>query len=100
FWSKFIIIFACIQAGKFWLGFIAVVVSLLTLSSFLKVQKYAFFGELKEQWKELKEVPWLMCLSMIILSLMCIGFGLLLVPAIRSFVFDPAVSVLLNGIKI
>ena len=52
FWSKLIIIIACVQAGKVWYGLIAVVVSLLTLSCFLRVQKYAFFGKLNPEFSE------------------------------------------------
>lgn len=39
FWSKFIIVLACIESGHPWLALAAVLVSLITLASFLKVQK-------------------------------------------------------------
>ncbi len=98
FWSKLIIILACIQTGRYWLGFIAVIGSLLTLASFLKVQKYAFFGPLNPKLEHVKEVPFSMRISMIILAIFCILMGLLLLPQIKTIVFDPAVKVLMDGI--
>lgn len=99
FWSKLIIIKACMQAGKVWLDFIAIIVSLLTLVSFLKVQKYAFFGKLNPELENVREVPFSMQLAMIFLSLLCIFMGLLLVPGIKDVFLDPAVDVLKNGIE-
>jgi multicomponent Na+:H+ antiporter subunit D len=99
FWSKLVIIIACIQAGKFGLGLIAVIVSLLTLASFLKVQKYAFFGKLNPEFEQIKEVPTSMKISMILLSIMCVTMGLLLLPGIKEIFLDPAVKVLTEGIK-
>ncbi len=97
FWSKLIIILACVQAQRYWLGVIAVVASLLTLSSFLKVQKYAFFGKLNPEYEKVKEVPGSMQVAMIILSILCTFLGLLLIPQLKSILLDPAVQVLVNG---
>jgi len=99
FWSKLVIILACIEAKKFVLGLIGVIVSLLTLASFLKVQKYAFFGKLNPEFEDIKEVSSSMKISMILLSAMCVLMGLLLVPAIRTIFLDPAVKVLIDGVK-
>lgn len=99
FWSKLLIILACIEAGRFWLGIIAVIASLLTLSSFLKVQKYAFFGKLNPEHNEVKEVPITMQVAMILLSILCIFLGLLLLPRLESAFLDPAVEVLRNGVN-
>lgn len=99
FWSKLIIILACIQVNKFYFGLITVIVSLLTLASFLKVQKYAFFGKLNPKYYEIKEVPVAMQISMIILSLLCILMGFLLLPQVKMILLDPAVEVLKNGIE-
>ncbi|MDI6641198.1 MAG: proton-conducting transporter membrane subunit [Elusimicrobiota bacterium] len=99
FWSKLVIILACIQVGKFGLGLIAIIVSLLTLASFLKVQKYAFFGKLNPEFEQIKEVSFSMKIAMILLSMMCIFMGLLLVPGIKSVFLNPAVEVLTNGVE-
>jgi multicomponent Na+:H+ antiporter subunit D len=96
FWSKLIIIFACLQKGYVGYGLVCVVGSILTLASFMKVQKYAFLGELKEKYKNLKEVPWAMKLSMISLAAICVLGGLLLLPSLKFFLND-AVNVLLEG---
>ena len=96
FWSKLFIIVACIQAGKLWFALAAVIGSILTLSSFLKVQKYAFFDELKKGLENVKEAPWLMGSAMILLALLCflIGVGF---PWFISFVINPAVAAVANG---
>ncbi|MBN1383863.1 MAG: hypothetical protein JW983_03145 [Elusimicrobia bacterium] len=99
FWSKLIIILACIQAGKFWLGFIAVIGSVLTLASFLKVQKYAFFGKLNPENNNIKEVPISMQSAMVILSILCIVTSLLLLPQVKEIFLNPAVEVIKNGME-
>ncbi len=97
FWSKFIIIWAAVEAGQYIFAFIAVLVSIITLAYYLKAQRLAFFGELGKAWNKVKEVPGLMCTSMIILSLLSLGLGILLIPGIRNMVLDPAVEVLESG---
>lgn len=96
FFSKLIIIFACIQADHPVYAFWAVLGSLLTLASFVKVQKYAFFGALNEKWKNAKEVPPAMLISMIILALICVISALLVLPAFSNFIRSAA-NVLLSG---
>jgi multicomponent Na+:H+ antiporter subunit D len=77
FWSKLIIIIALVQAGYYTLAAITVAVSFLTLVSFIKVQRYALFGELPEKLKHIKEVPAVMCAALVIFALLCIGTGIL-----------------------
>ncbi len=96
FWSKLIIIFACIQEKHFGYALCAVVASILTLASFMKVQKYAFLGKLNEKWQGIKEVSWPMKLSMIALAVICIVSGLLIAPLFKPFL-ESAVNVLLLG---
>jgi len=96
FFSKLIIIFAAAEAGRMGYAFSAVVASILTLASFMKVQKLAFFGTLNESLEKIKEVPLLMRLSMIILALICVAGGLLIVPFFRTFL-QSAVDTLLSG---
>jgi multicomponent Na+:H+ antiporter subunit D len=97
FWSKLVIILACISANRPGFAGWAIAGSVLTLASFMKVQRYGFFGSLRDKWKEVKEVPGFMRLSMIILAVLCMGMGLLLVPQIRDIILTPAVDVLMNG---
>lgn len=96
FFSKMIIIFACLQKGHLGYALAAVIGSILTLASFMKVQKYAFLGELKEKYKNIKEVPLAMKFSMVGLSLICVLGGFLLLPSFKFFLND-AVNVLLEG---
>ncbi len=97
FWSKLLIILAAIQAKHFIFAAIAVLVSILTLAYYLKVQRLAFFGELKDSLKGIKEVPLTMKLSMITLSIICLLGGLLLIPGIQKNFLSLATEVLTNG---
>jgi multicomponent Na+:H+ antiporter subunit D len=97
FWSKLIIIVACIQAKQYFAGFIATIVSFLTLSYFTKVLKYGFYGKSEVNYENIKEVPGTMVVPMIILSLCCIFMGLLLLPHIRQYFLDNVVNVLQQG---
>lgn len=98
FWSKLLIILACIQAGRYWVAGMAVLGSLLTLSSFLKVQKYAFFGELRSEHADVKEVPVSMQIAMIFLAVLCVLSGLLILPSVKGFLLEPAVQVVTKGL--
>ena len=97
FWSKLIIIAACIQAQHPLYALLAVFASVLTLASFTKVQKYIFFENLKEKWNNVREVPLLMCIAMVLLSVLCVFMGLLLIPAVWNLLLSPAVKVVLDG---
>ncbi len=99
FWSKLIIIIAAVQAGRYGYAFWAVVASVLTLASFMKVMKYAFLDRLKEKWNAVKEVPVFMKLSMSALALICILGGVLLVGALNDAFLERATDVLLEGTK-
>jgi multicomponent Na+:H+ antiporter subunit D len=96
FFSKLLIIIACIQKGHLGYGICAVAASILTLASFMKVQKFAFLGELKNKFKDIKEVPVTMRFSMITLAVICVVSGLLLLPLFRPFL-QSAADVLLLG---
>ena len=99
FWSKLILLVAAVQAGFFGLAAITVLVSLVTLISFLKVQQYIFLGELPENLQQVKENRGSMLVAMIFLACLCVLMGLLLVPGLRSNILDPAVKVLTDGIQ-
>ncbi len=99
FWSKLIIIIACVQANRLGYAFWAVLASILTLASFMKVMKYAFFGKLREKWNKVEEVPIYMKLAMVILALICVVGGVLLIYNINEVFLKPASDVLLEGTK-
>ena len=98
FWSKLIIVLAAVESGHYILAGVAVFASIITLAYYLKMQKLTFFGKLKDVYKELKEVPVLMCISMIALALLTVGLGVLLLPQLSRIVLEPAVKVISGGL--
>jgi len=86
FFSKLIIILACLQANHAGYAFWAVMGSVLTLVSFAKVQRYAFFGALKERCQKVKEAPLGMQIPMIVLAGICVLGGLLVMPKLADFI--------------
>lgn len=98
FWSKLFIIIGLVQAGRFALTVVTILVSVLTLAYYLKVQRLAFFGKLKERWSKIREVPKPMCFSMIVLAIICLGVGIFFYPVMKVLL-EPAVAVLQEGTK-
>ncbi|MGQ9629303.1 MAG: complex I subunit 5 family protein [bacterium] len=99
FWSKLLIVIAAVQAGFLSLAVVTILASFITLVYFLKVLRYAFWGNLPETLKGIRESPALMCASMVILAILCTGMGVLLIPGIREAVLEPAVGVLSSGLE-
>ena len=97
FWSKLIIIIAAVQAQRFGYAFWAVLASLLTLASFTKVMKYAFFGTLREKFAKIKEVPVFMMLSACLLALICLVGGVLIISSVSGVFLDQATDVIKEG---
>jgi multicomponent Na+:H+ antiporter subunit D len=98
FWSKLIIIIAAFQAQNTIGGIICILVSMVTLASFLKVQKYAFTRKVEQAISGIKEVPFGMVFSMVILAVLCIVVGLLFMPFVE-IIIKPAANVLLEGLS-
>jgi multicomponent Na+:H+ antiporter subunit D len=100
FFSKLIIIVAAVMGGFYLLAALAILVSIITLASFMKFQRYAFYNkEPAIRLKEIREVPLPMLLSMIILAVICILLSMLALPAIREAVLTPATDVLIDQMK-
>lgn len=97
FWSKLIIIVAAVQAAKYWYAFWAVVASLLTLGALLRALKYVFLGPPNPKWNDVKEIPFLMRASLIVLALVCVAGGILFLPGLRESFLGPASAALLKG---
>jgi len=95
FFSKLIIIIAAIQADKPWFAFIAVVGSLLTLASFMKVQRYGFRGE-KTITKVQNKIGFRMKTAMVVLAILCILSSAFIIPGIREVTLDPVVNIIVN----
>jgi multicomponent Na+:H+ antiporter subunit D len=100
FFSKLIIIIAAILARFYLLAALAVIVSIITLASFLKFQRYAFYDKPKNPMgSEVKEVPFPMVFSMIVLSILCLLLSLLVIPSVREVILAPAVNILTDPLK-
>jgi multicomponent Na+:H+ antiporter subunit D len=101
FFSKLIIIIAAVQAKYYFIAFMAVLVSVITLGSFLKIQKYAFGGKLSTflKNKTIKEVPFSMALSMILMAIFCLAMSLLALPQIKEIFLQPAINALLDSVQ-
>jgi multicomponent Na+:H+ antiporter subunit D len=100
FFSKLIIIIAAILARFYLLAALAVIVSIITLASFLKFQRYAFYDKPENlKGSEVKEVPFSMVFSMIVLSIICLLLSLLVIPSVREAFLTPAVDILTDPLK-
>ena len=100
FFSKLIIIIAAVMAKFYLLAALAVIVSIITLASFLKFQRYAFYNksDISEN-RQIKEVPFPMVFSMVVLSIICVLLSLLAIPDIRHAILTPAVNILTDHLK-
>lgn len=100
FFSKLIIIIAAVMAEFYLLAVLAVIVSIITLASFLKFQRYAFYNKpLNSIFKDIREVPFPMLLSMVTLGMICLLLSLLAIPSVREAVLTPAVDILTDPLK-
>jgi multicomponent Na+:H+ antiporter subunit D len=77
------------------LSIIAMVVSILTLASFMKVFHSRFMGPQLPEYAEVKEVPKLMIAGMVILTIFVIGFGLVPDLVVNNLI-APAANALID----
>lgn len=99
FWSKLILVIAAVQSGFYTLAAITVLVSIVTLISFLKVQRYVFLGDLPENLKSIVEHRGLMAFAMICLAVLCMLMGALVIyEPLRETVLGSAVNSLTSGL--
>ena len=76
FWSKFIIILALWNSGKFAYASVALLASILTLAYFLTLQRKVFFGKIAHGLENIKEAGWDLIVPQVILAVLIIGVGL------------------------
>ncbi len=96
FFSKLIIIIAAIQAGQPIFALLAVIGSLLTLASFMKVQRYGFRGQ-KIIETLTQKVEWRMKTAMIVLAVLCLITSAMIIPGIKEVTLDPVVNAIIQG---
>jgi multicomponent Na+:H+ antiporter subunit D len=87
--------------AKFYLlAILAVIVSIITLASFLKFQRFAFFNKTNnDKYRDIREVPFPMIFSMVVLSIICVVLSLLVIPEIRDTFLTPAINILTDPVK-
>ncbi len=93
--SKWLIYQATYESGYAIVTIIALLVSVMTLASFVKVAQSVFFGQLNEENKDVKEIPWLMRIPMTILALACI-IGGIAPKFINKYLIQPAALSIYN----
>jgi len=97
FWSKLMIVVALVMAGHPWLAAMTILVSFMTLLSFIKVQRYILEGDPSPEVARAEPVPASMKIAMALLAIVCIGAGLLF-PFFRERLIDGASGVLVNSV--
>jgi multicomponent Na+:H+ antiporter subunit D len=95
FWSKAIIIFACIQAHRPVLAFIAALVSILTLAYYFRALTPALFAPASEVRS--RPTP-AMNVAMAAMAVLVIASAIALLPSARQALFNGAVNVVTDGI--
>jgi multicomponent Na+:H+ antiporter subunit D len=97
FFGKLFIIIGAIQAGKLGFAIVAILVGVLTLAYFLKVERAAFFGTLKDKLKDVKEAPFSQKAATVGLAVLSILLGVGIVPLMKYLV-APAQEALMRGV--
>ncbi len=95
FWSKVIIIMAAVQAGHPVIAGLIIVESFMTLAMFIKVQRFALFGDLPAKLAKIKEAPFSMSFVLILLAVISIAAGLFSMNLFDS-IFLPAQEIVAN----
>ena len=95
FFSKEMVYDAALERG--WIFYaVALLGSVLTAASFLKLGHAAFFGKPSEQTRDVKEAPWPMLIPMIVLAGLCVLFGVANQIPLGTFI-QPAVGNKVTG---
>jgi len=98
FFSKLIIIIAAVYGRFYFLALLAVIVSIVTLASFMKFQRYAFQNkEPDRKNRAINEVPFPMIFSMAVLAFFCLALSMLAFPGVREAILTPAVNILMQS---
>ncbi|MFA9397803.1 MAG: proton-conducting transporter membrane subunit [Clostridiaceae bacterium] len=93
--SKWLIYQATYEAGYAPVTVIALLTSVLTLASLVKVIHSVFFGQLNEEHKDVKEAPLSMRIPMIVLAIIALVVGI--IPnVISKYLIEPAAYAVYN----
>ncbi len=101
FFSKLLIIYACVEAGRWVPAVLAAGIGVVTLLYFLKAMRFSLFGELPKALSNIREVPLPMAFSVIFLAMVCLAVGIiyLISPTFSDILLKPAADVLMDGLK-
>lgn len=94
FWSKLVIVLACVQAGHAWLGFFAAAISVLTMAYYFRALTPAFLGD-PMPGSAPGPLPFSMKLSLVILAVIAAAGGVALLPGVGGRFINGAVAALL-----
>jgi len=98
FWSKLIIVVACVEAGSFGFAAVAVVMSVVTLAYQLKVLRHAFFQAPPDSAPARRE-PRLMATAMVALAFGCLVLSVAVISGLGDpILVGPAARTLLAGV--
>ncbi len=99
FWSKLIIILACLQANHPALAFIAILTSILTLAYYFKALGPLLFGRGKKEHpiSAGKKISFAMGAPVVILAFLSIAAVIMLLPNPANVLLKDAVAILANG---
>lgn len=98
FWSKLIIVLACVQVGAYGFAVTAVAMSIVTLAYQLKVQRHVFFGVTTPLSARIQREPRMMVVAMIVLAIGCIALSVLVMGGLSTpYLIRPAADTLLSG---
>jgi len=102
FWSKLIIVIACIQAGRPFLAFVAAGVGILTLAYYFKALSPVLFGRAPASAaiEPPRKIYWSMGLAMIILAVLSSVSVYMLMPVAGNtlnVLLRQAAAILANG---
>ncbi len=89
---------AAVTTGNFIYLFatiVALITSVLTLASFIKVAQAVFFGQLPEKYKDVQEIPFAMRIPMWMLAILC-TLGGLFPNLVNKYLTGPAANAALN----
>jgi len=98
FFSKLLIVIAVVWSGHWFLGVLTVLVSLVTLLTFAKAQRYLIEGEVPARFEGIKESPLPMQAAMAILAAACVLLGIL-IPLHMNTLVGPAAEALFGQLQ-
>ena len=96
FWSKLFVIMALVGAQQYFVAFLAVGASILTLWYFLQMQRWAFYGKLAAGLERIREAPFAMTFATFCLAALCLAIGLWF-PWVRTNLIQPGVTALMEA---